>query len=301
MNDSIKRVALAIVLLFGLLLAFTSRWTVFEADQLQSNSLNKLPLLREQQQPRGRILARDRHLIARSVRRGRGGQATYLRRYAPPTLYAHPVGYYDVELRSTGLERYYDDQLSNNREELLTLLDQLLARKPEGRDMTTALDPVAQQLAGAQLAGRAGAVVVIEPATGRVPVYVSSPSYNQNLIRNPAAFAALNKSDKKVLFDRVGQAAYPPGSTFKVVTAAAALDQALYNPSSVLNGNSPQTFSGQPLSNSGGKSWGDISLTTALTHSVNTVWAQVGEKLGNETLFDYMQRFGFGAKPPIDL
>jgi peptidoglycan glycosyltransferase len=110
----------------------------------------------------------------------------------------------------------------------------------------------------------------------------------------------LNRAPGSPLLDRATQARYPPGSTFKVVTAAAALDTGKFTPDSVLDGSSPKTISGVPLQNFGGESFGPIPLTDALTHSVNTVWAQVGVRLGKRTMFDYMQRFGFGRKPPLD-
>ncbi len=92
----------------------------------------------------------------------------------------------------------------------------------------------------------------------------------------------------------------PPGSTFKVVTATAAIDSGAFTPSSTVNGNSPITISGVPLANDGNQSWGSIDLTTALTYSINTVWAQVAERLGRPTMTDYMKRFGFYSKPPLD-
>jgi peptidoglycan glycosyltransferase len=93
---------------------------------------------------------------------------------------------------------------------------------------------------------------------------------------------------------------FPPGSTFKVVTAAAALDTEEFTPNSVLDGRTGQMVSATPLANFGNKSWGRISLTTALTHSVNTVWAQVGVALGKKELAEYMRRFGFYEKPQLD-
>ena len=86
----------------------------------------------------------------------------------------------------------------------------------------------------------------------------------------------------------------------KVVTATAALDSGEFTPSSVLSGRSPKEIDGVPLSNSGGEQFGDIDMTTALTNSVNTWWAQVGEKLGKDTMFKYMDRYGFDAKPRLD-
>ncbi|MFY9488201.1 MAG: penicillin-binding transpeptidase domain-containing protein [Solirubrobacterales bacterium] len=302
MNRSIRRVFWGVVVLFALLLAYTARWSIVEADDLRQNSLNKIPLLREMREPRGPILTRGGETIARSVRRGRGEDAIYERRYPRGSLFGHPVGYSYSSRGSVSLERFYDDELVGRREEFVSVLDSLLGRQREAKTMLTALDEQAQRVAGQSLAGRAGAVVVIEPRTGKIPVYVSVPGYDANDVRTEQGFAALNDdSGEPQLVDRVSQAAYPPGSTFKVVTATAGLDSGAFQPDSVLNGKSPQDFSGTPLANSGDRSFGDISLTTALTNSVNTVWAQVGEQVGADTMIEYMKRFGFYDKPPIDL
>jgi peptidoglycan glycosyltransferase len=127
---------------------------------------------------------------------------------------------------------------------------------------------------------------------------VSVPDYDPNQI--PDRFRELNSAQGSPLLNRATQARYPPGSTFKVVTAAAALDSGAFNPGSILDGSSPKTISGVPLQNFGGQSFGAITLTDALTNSVNTVWAQVGVQLGKETMFRYMERFGFGQDPPLD-
>jgi penicillin-binding protein A len=116
----------------------------------------------------------------------------------------------------------------------------------------------------------------------------------------PDRFSQLNRDQGSPLFNRATQGRYPPGSTMKVVTAAAALDSGKFNPNSILDGSSPKLIGGVPLENFGGTSYGPSSLTNALTHSINTVWAQVGEKLGRGTMFDYMERFGFNREPPLD-
>ena len=141
-------------------------------------------------------------------------------------------------------------------------------------------------------------MVAIEPSTGAVRVMVSVPGYDPNTI--PDNFSQLNKDPGSPLFNRATQASYPPGSTFKVVTATAALDSGQFTPDSVLNGDSGIDISGVPLANDGGASYGDIDMTTALTNSVNTYWAQVGEQLGTDTMYEYMDRYGFNQKPQID-
>jgi peptidoglycan glycosyltransferase len=138
------------------------------------------------------------------------------------------------------------------------------------------------------------------PSTGEIKAMVSIPEYDPNDVENNATFRRLNTEDSAPLFNRATQAGYPPGSTMKVVTATAALDSGDFTPDSVLSGRSPQVIDGVPLSNSGGEQFGDIDMTTALTNSVNTWWAQVGEKLGKDTMFKYMDRYGFNAKPRLD-
>jgi peptidoglycan glycosyltransferase len=124
----------------------------------------------------------------------------------------------------------------------------------------------------------------------------SFPGFDPNHLPSGQEQAALGSP----LLNRATQAHYPPGSTFKVVTAAAALDSGRFTPGSVLSGRSPITISGVPLANDGGEQFGSIDLTKALTFSVNTVWAQVAEQLGRPTLTKYMQRFGFYRAPPLD-
>jgi peptidoglycan glycosyltransferase len=124
------------------------------------------------------------------------------------------------------------------------------------------------------------------------------PAYDANQI--PDNFKAINTDPDKPLFNRTTQEGYPPGSTFKTVTATAALDSGKYKPDSIVDGSSPKTISGTPLENAGGEDFGPITLTDALTNSVNTVWAQVGESIGRKTLLEYMDRFGFNEDPKLD-
>jgi penicillin-binding protein A len=288
-NVPIARLFGVIVLLFALLVVWTSRWTVFEAGALNNDVLNRRTLIDELKIKRGRIIADDGTVLARSVPAAGG---TYTRFYPTSNLFAHAVGYsIAAQGRSAGLERSRGDALRGLQTGLSSIFGQLTPRRV-GDDVYTSLDPKAQRVALQGLAGRAGSVVALDPRTGAVKVMVALPDYNNN---HPDA-----KGANVSTFNRATQSGYPPGSTFKVVTATAAIDSGKFTPNSVVNGDSPKTISGVPLSNDLNQSFGPITLTKALTYSVNTVWAQVAEQVGRATMTNYMKRFGFYAKPPLD-
>jgi penicillin-binding protein A len=286
-------------LLFAILLAFTSRWTVFEASSLENNPDNRRPLIEEQKIPRGVIYASDgRTKLARSVGHGRGENRIYTRTYPTGSTFGHPVGFSYIRNGRRGLEQSRNDDLAGKEDEFSSILSGLESRSREGNDVVTNLDVRGTQAAVAGLAGRTGAVVAMEPKTGKVRVMVSEPEYDPNLI--PSDIGQLNRDPRQPLLNRTTQELYPPGSTFKVVTATAALDSGKLTPDTVIDGSSPKTISGVPLENAGGESFGPISATDALTNSVNTYWAQVGERIGRETLVEYMKRYGFYADPKLD-
>ncbi|MEA2211577.1 MAG: penicillin-binding protein [Solirubrobacteraceae bacterium] len=287
MNTQIARLFGLFVVLFALLLIWTSRWTVIDAASLDNNALNKLTLIHQLTIKRGRIVADNGKTLARSVPAGGG---TWKRTYPTGSLFAQAVGYSNIALGSAaGMERSYGPALRGLQTGLSSVFGQLSPR-PVGDDLLSSLDPKAQQVAQAGLAGRAGAVVALNPQTGAVKVMDSHPSYDDN---HPTP-------TDPGQFNRATQAGYPPGSTFKVVTATAAIDSGKYTPNSIVNGKSPVTISGVPLNNDNNQSFGPIDLTTALTYSVNTVWAQVAESLGRGTMTKYMKRFGFYSRPPLD-
>jgi peptidoglycan glycosyltransferase len=197
-----------------------------------------------------------------------------------------------------GFELSHNDELVGNKTEFLSILDELQGHAQKGDNVQSALNPAAQEAAVNGLAGRRGSVVALDPSTGEVRAMVSIPEYDPNQI--PKHFAQLNRDQSAPLFNRATQAGYPPGSTMKVVTATAALDSGEFTPDSTLSGRSGIEIDGVPLANSGGEEFGTIDMTTALTNSVNTWWAQAGEKLGKDTMFKYMDRYGFNAKPRLD-
>ena len=290
MNAPIVRLFGVIVLLFALLVVFTSRWTVFEASSLNNNSLNVRTLLDELKIKRGRILAADGTVLAKSVPAAGG---TWSRTYPQGSLFSQPVGYsIAAKGEAAGLEKSAGPDLRGVQRGLSSIFGQLGPR-PVGDDVYTTLDPNGQRAARQALAGMHGSVVALDPSTGAVKVMYASPGYDDN---NPPT----QSSTTNTTFNRVTQGAYAPGSTFKIVTATAAIDSGMYTPDSVINGNSPITISGVPLANDGGKSWGPQTLTTAMTYSINTIFAQVAEHVGRPTMTDYMKRFGFYSKPPLD-
>ena len=301
MNAPIARLFVGVLVLFALLVGFTSNWSVLDAEELEAKSANKRPLLEAQQIERGRILSSDGELIAESLPEGKGESLRYVRRYPEGPLFGNPIGYSFFTEGSSGFERFEEDVLTGNENEFVSLLDQIRGRAQEGSDIVTTLDAGAQRLATDLLGQQEspGAVVAIEPQTGAVRVMASTPGFDPNTVPND--LEQLNKDEAAPLLNRSTQSPYPPGSTMKVVTAAAALDSGEFTPETTLDASSPQVFSGVELSNAGGESFGTISMRDALTNSVNTYWAQVGEALGPETLLEYMERFGFLIDPEVEL
>jgi penicillin-binding protein A len=300
MNPQIVKLFGSVLVLYALLFGFTSYWSIFDADGLQANVDNKRPLLEEQQIHRGEILAADGSVIAKSNPHGRGGNKTYVRTYPQGGLFGNPIGYNFVERGRVGFELSHNDELVGDKTEFLSILDRIQGRTQEGSNVQSSLDPEAQQTAVDALDGRKGSVVAMVPSTGEIRAMVSLPEYDPNAVKDSKSFQELNSDPNAPLFNRATQAGYQPGSTMKVVTATAALDSGEFDPDTVLNADSPKVISGVPLANSGNQSFGDIAMTTALTNSVNTYWAQVGEKLGKDTMYKYMDRFGFNAQPPLD-
>jgi peptidoglycan glycosyltransferase len=298
MNGPLRRLFVVFVLLFAVLVGFTSWWTVFGAEDLEEKTSNRRPLLKAQRIPRGLILANDGTKLAVNRRTGNRETKRYYRVYPQPRLFPHAVGYSFVSRGSSGIERFYNDELIGEHDEIESIIDQLGGGVEEGDDIRTHLHAGAQRAAIQGLAGRRGSVVALDPETGAVRVMVSLPDFDPNSI--PRQFSRLNRDPGSPLFNRATQARYPPGSTFKVVTAAAALDTGRYNPGSLVSGRNNKPISGVPLQNSGGADFGTINLTDALTQSVNTVWGEVGEKLGKGTMLKYMERFGFLSEPPLD-
>jgi peptidoglycan glycosyltransferase len=304
-NTPIRRLFGVLVVMFAALMGATAWWTVVKADDLntQHTAQNKRDLLRGIKIRRGDILAADGTMIAHSRKDADG---VYHRSYPEGDLFGHPIGYSFASVGQAGVEAFYNRELSSGGASTTdSIVQQLVGSQDGGDNLRTTLDAKAQKLAMDLLAqaspDQGGAAVVLDPRTGAVKVMASVPGYDANTVKDSKAFTALNKDEtRKPLINRALQFGYAPGSTMKVVTLVAALDSGKYKPDSTINGDNDVPISGVPLTNDFGKSWGTIDLTTALTNSVNTAFAQVAEALGPETMRTYMERFGFDHKPQLD-
>jgi penicillin-binding protein A len=286
-NASIGRLFVLVLVLFALLVAFTSRWTVFEAEALRDNDNNRRELLSEQLIKRGLIRSDDGKVLARSPALP---EKRFGRRYPTGPLFAHAVGCTSIDRGRSGLEEYYNDPLTGRATGAIDAVTRLLGPAKVGDDLRTTLSEKAQKVATDALDSRQqrGAVVALELKTGAVKVLAAKPSFDPN------------EDDCGASLNLATQGLFPPGSTMKAVTASAAIDSGKYQPDSRVNGENGKEISGAPLNNFGDESFGDIDLTFALTNSVNTVWAEVAEKVGKRTMADYMEKFGFYADPPMD-
>lgn len=284
MNAQIIKLFVFITCCFAALVGFTSYWSVFDAKNLRAERVNKRPLFEAQQIRRGSIFAADGSLIAKSNPTGRGASKQFVREYPNGSLWGHPIGYSFAQYGNSEFELFHNDELTGENSEFTSILDEIRGRKQVDRGL---------------LGGRPGAVVAIEPDTGRVKAMVSEPPYDPNLI--PEDLPELNKDPTSPLVNRAVQGQYPPGSTFKLVTAAAALDSGAIDAETLIEAPSTLTVQGQELANSDLTDYGEIPVETALTNSVNTFFAKLGRKVGEETLYEYMDRFGFNAKPEVDL
>jgi len=284
-NTPIVRLFSLFLVLFGALVFASSWWTVFGSEGLRDNPANRRVLFEEQRIKRGIIRAADGQLLA--ANRSLPGDR-YERRYPAGELFSHAIGFTSLDRGRIGLEEYYNDALTGRRTDPIGALERLLGPRDVGDDLRTTLAPAAQEVAYEGLAGRNGAVVALEVETGAVRVLAATPTFDPT---DPA---------NAETFNRATQGRFPPGSTMKVVTAAAALDSGRFRPDSTVDGSNGKEISGTPLQNFGGQDFGQIDLATALTNSVNTAWASVAEELGKGTMEEYMRRFGFYEDPPMD-
>jgi len=299
MNAQIIKLFAFITVLFAVLIGFTSYWAVFDAENLKNEPVNKRPLFEAQQIKRGTIFTADGDVIAESKATGQGASRQFVREYPLGSLFGHPIGYSFLTEGNSEFEAFHNTELIGEDSEFTSIIDEIRGEKQVGHDVFTGLDSSAQQTAVDLLAGRPGAVVAMVPETGQIKTLVSQPSFDPNLI--PDQLQELQADPASPLFAAATQGQYPPGSTFKLVTAAAALDSGTIDAETLIESPSSLNIQGQELANADFSDYGAINVETALTNSVNTFFAKLGRKVGEDTLYEYMERFGFNRKPQIDI
>jgi peptidoglycan glycosyltransferase len=311
MNGAISRLAVFALALLGALIVATTYWQAWAAPGLADRQENAIQRVAQFTIERGRIYASDgRTVLATNRARKVDGQTLYFRRYPTRGLAAHVVGY-STQVRSrAGLEQSQNDFLTGSNANLSTVLDtrvdRLLGRHIVGNDVVTTLDARAQRVALQALGRNCGSVVAIEPATGRVLVMASSPTYDPNLVER--RFGRINRGvradcpNPSPLVNRATQGAYVPGSTFKVVTAAAALESGRYTMESRKVDPGYCIEYGRRVNNYDTSSpFGSVTLFQAIQYSINSFFCEIGKDLGPGPIVQEMQDFGFYSLPLTDL
>ena len=276
--------------LFALLIGNLAYVQVVRADEIKSMPTNNHTIARRAYIERGSILTSDGVILAESVRQEDG---TYTRSYPQGTLAAHTVGYISTQYGSTGIEALYDSILTGE-ESYATWHDAfnaLAGVDVAGNDVVLTINSRIQAAAEAALQGRVGAIVVLDPSTGAVLAKASSPTYSNDQLDE----LLTNGGENAPLFDRTTQALYAPGSTFKVVTLAAALESGVATLDSVYSSPATIEIGGSTVTNYQGGDYGDIDLRTAFALSSNTVFAQLATQVGAQALVDTARAFGYGT------
>jgi peptidoglycan glycosyltransferase len=306
MNRAIRRWSVVVVLMFASLLANITWLQAIRADELNAAPNNRRALIQEFARKRGPILV-DAQPAARSRRSD--GVFDWLRVYPPQSLYAHATGFDSFVYGRTGVEQAENPVLSGRDESLFVrrVVDLVAGRQPEGGTVVLTLDPAAQQAATDGLQRYVGAAVALDPRTGAILALVSIPSFDPNPLANHdvptqrEAWERYTGDEEQPLLNRAFAETLPPGSVFKIVTAAAALESLEYDPDSVVPGPRTYTPPGTTVAipNQFGTECGpggQTTLTNALRISCNTTFAYLGVELGDEALRDQAERLGFNAR-----
>ena len=311
MNDNIRRVAVVGVALLGALIVGTTYWQTWAEGQLANRKDNAIQLVAQFKIDRGDIRAGDGTVLAENKVEHVKGQTFYLRRYPTGKLVADVVGYSTQARSRAGLERSYNDFLTASNSDLHTVLQRTLntleGKTVKGNSLVLTLHLGPQFLAQKALGDQCGAVVALDVKTGRVLVMATSPTYNPNLVESHFDQIAKTRAlcaGPAPLLNRATAGLYQPGSSFKLVTAAAALDSGTFTPQSTFYDPGYCVEFGKQVHNfadqSGPEVFGNVTLTQGLENSINSVFCNVGKKLGALEILKYAKRFGFYSTPPLE-
>lgn len=312
MNRELKRVSAAILIMFVALMASTTTISVFQVDNLRVHDKNVRTLYDSYSAERGPILVAGEPIAESEPV---DDEFKFQRVYTKPELYAAVTGYFTFNQGSTGIEGSLNDYLSGTaNDQFLSKVNAILTgQNPKGAAVELTLDPDVQQTAWDALGDHFGAIVALDPATGAILAMVSKPSYDPNRLASHndddvlAAYNELVNDPTNPLFNRaISGNLYHPGSVFKLVVTAAALDSGRFTPESTFP--NPPTLQ-LPLStsvitnsNNGKCGPGDtVTIADALRLSCNIPFAELGAALGQKELREYAERFGFGAELGIPM
>lgn len=307
MNKPIRRVAFVLFVMFFLLLANQTFFIVFRQDSLNANPQNRRVRDAQFAQDRGDILAGGQPIATTKSTKDR---FKYQRSYPAGRLYAPVTGFYSYDYGRSGLEDTYNTQLAGASNALFVrrLIDLVSDTPPQGASVQTTLNPKAQEAAAKALGSQKGAAVALDPQTGAVLAMVTSPSYDPNAIASHdlaaarSAYQSLSTVPDRPMANRAAREIYPPGSTFKLITTAAAL-QAGRKPTTLLAAPDRLKLPGTNtyLPNEGSCGGTKITLQQALRVSCNTAFAGLGLQLGATALRTEADKFGFDARPLPDI
>jgi peptidoglycan glycosyltransferase len=311
MNTPLRRIAVVVVAMFLTLMGAATWVQYVQAAQLNADPRNVRTLYREYDNFRGPIVVGGEPIASSTSVDDPFG---FQRAYTNGPLYAQATGYYSIVYGRTGLERASNDLLTGSADSLFLsrIQDLVTGRQPQGSSVELTLDPAVQTAAAEALGDQRGAVVALDPTTGAILAMVSSPSYDPNVLAGHdikavnEAYRLLNDDPAEPLVNRaIAGDTYPPGSTFKLIDSAAALEAGL-TPASPLA--APDVLalpsSSATIGNFGGESCGaggTVTLADALRISCNTAFAQLGMDLGDDALREQAERFGFDAPLSVPL
>ncbi|MBE6478432.1 MAG: penicillin-binding protein 2 [Propionibacteriaceae bacterium] len=302
MNTALRRVSVfAALMILALLANVTFNYGV-RSTGLLTDPGNRRVVDSQFDAPRGSILV-GTTAIAETVP-VEGGRFSVERVYSNGPLYAPVTGYYSYIYGRTGLEQRYNDELSASGDSQLfrRILSELGGEQPQGDTIQTTINASAQQAASDALGGRTGAVIAMDYTTGAILAWASTPSYDPNLLSSTdlestqAAWDQLNADEGRPLTDRATQEIYPPGSTFKLVVASAALEDGMSADSTVASPTTlPLDNSTTTLPNSTNCGGDTTTIDHALQVSCNTAFANLGMGLGQDKVREQAEKFGFNA------
>ena len=294
-----KRLTVAVfafTALFAILVGNLTYIQVFKAKDYQNMSINNHSIARAAYVKRGSIITSDGVTLAESIQNEDG---TYSRSHPNGNLAANVVGYYSTRYGTAGVENTMNETLTGSKDysSWMNAVNSLAGISQPGNSVMLTIDSRIQSAAEQALSGMSGAIVVLDPRTGAVLASATAPSYDNNDV--DASISATEESGVS-MYDRATQALYTPGSTFKVITLAAALDTGASSLQETYSAPSSMEIGNADVTNYENANFGTISLRRAFAVSSNVVFGQVANQVGATSLVQYASAFGYGQPLGLD-